>query len=93
MTIRIEPKHSFTYDGAFVNIFHANRGEGLPKHTHLYSHVTFCANGACVVRKEGKEVVVHKHSKPINLVAAEWHEIEALQDNTVFINIFAEGKE
>ena len=24
--------------------------------------------------------------------ADEWHEIEALEDNTVFVNIFAEGK-
>jgi hypothetical protein len=27
-----------------------------------------------------------------NLIANEWHEIEALEDNTVFVNVFAEGK-
>jgi hypothetical protein len=27
-----------------------------------------------------------------NLTAAEWHEIEALEDGTVFVNVFAEGK-
>ena len=26
----------------------------------------------------------------INLTANEWHEIEALEDNTVFINVFAD---
>ena len=33
-----------------------------------------------------------KDTKPVNLVAREWHEIEALEDNTVFVNVFAEGK-
>ena len=88
--IHIEPAHSFSYDGARLNVFHANKGEGLPKHDHLFSHATFCTAGSCVVRKEGKEVVFNKDTQPFNLVANEWHEIEALEDNTVFINVFAE---
>ena len=28
----------------------------------------------------------------LNLPAGEWHEIEALEDGTVFVNVFAEGK-
>ena len=91
-TIKIEPKYSFVYDGAILNIYHANKGEGLPAHVHSYSHGTFCCSGSCVVRKQNKEVVFDKNTQPINLVAAEWHEIEALEDNTVFINVFAEGK-
>jgi len=93
MTIAVQPKHIFTYDGAVVNIFHANKGEGLPRHEHIYAHATLCAAGSCVVRKEGKEVVFTKDTKPANLRAGEWHEIEALEDGTVFINIFAESKQ
>jgi len=93
MTLAIEPKHLFTYDGAVVAIYHANKGEGLPKHEHLYSHATFCTAGSCVIRKEGKEIVFTKHTQPANLVAGEWHEIEALEDETIFINVFAEGKQ
>lgn len=93
MTVSINPAHSFTYDGAIVNIYHANTGEGLPRHEHTYAHATFCASGSCVVRKEGKEIVVRKETKPLNLRAAEWHEIEALEDGTVFINVFAESKQ
>ena len=26
------------------------------------------------------------------LLAGEWHELEALEDGTVFVNVFAEGK-
>ena len=47
--------------------------------------------GKLVVRKEGKEVIVDKYTQPINLVANEWHEIEALEDGTVFCNVFSEA--
>jgi quercetin dioxygenase-like cupin family protein len=33
-----------------------------------------------------------KETQPINLPANIPHEIEALEDNTVFVNVFAEGK-
>lgn len=92
MTTNIIPAHSFTYDGAQINIYHANKGEGLPKHEHTFSHATYCSAGSCLVRKENKQVVIDKMSQPANLLANEWHEIEALEDNTVFMNVFAEGK-
>jgi hypothetical protein len=44
-----------------------------------------------VIRKEGKEVRVTKETTPIVLVAGEWHEIEAVEDGTVFENIFVTG--
>lgn len=31
-----------------------------------------------------------KDTQPVNLRANEWHEIEALEDGTVFVNVFAE---
>lgn len=89
---QVAPKFSVVQDGTTLNIYHANRGEGLPSHTHLYSHLTMCFAGSCVVRKQGREVVVTKNTQPINLVGNEWHEIEALEDGTVFVNVFAEGK-
>lgn len=90
--IAIAPRFNVTYDGASVNIYHANKGEGLPKHEHAYSHLTMCHAGSCIIRKEGIKKIVDKHTQPINLKAAEWHEIEALEDGTVFVNVFAEGK-
>jgi len=27
-----------------------------------------------------------------SLIENEWHELEALEDGTVFVNVFAEGK-
>lgn len=90
--ITISPHHQFTYDGATLGVYHANKGEGLPRHEHLYSHVTICHAGSCVVRVEGKELVMTKNTQPVNLLAGKWHEIEALEDETVFVNVFAEGK-
>lgn len=88
----ISPTHQVTYDGAVMSIFHANKGEGLERHEHCYAHLTVCHSGSCVIRKEGIEKVINKNTQPINLKAAEWHEIEALEDETVFVNVFAEGK-
>ena len=88
----IAPRHSFTYDGAQLNVYHPNKGQGLSRHEHAYSHATFCCAGSLIVRKEGKELVIDKNTQPINLVAGEWHELEAAEDGTVFINVFAEGK-
>ena len=92
MTTKVEPAHLFTYDGAQLNIYHANKGEGLPKHEHIYSHATMCNAGSCLVSLEGRSYTINKYSQPLNLPAGEWHEIEALEDGTVFVNVFAEGK-
>jgi hypothetical protein len=92
MVINIPSKYSFNYEGTTINIFHANKGEGLPKHEHIYAHATMCHSGSCIVRKENKEFVINKEHTPVNLKENQWHEIEALEDNTVFVNIFAENK-
>jgi hypothetical protein len=92
MIKQVSLKHQVTYDGASVNVYHANKGEGLARHEHAYSHLTICHAGSCVIRKEGIEKIIDKNTQPINLKAAEWHEIEALEDGTVFVNVFAEGK-
>jgi len=88
----VSPVHDVTYDGATMRIYHANKGEGLPRHEHIYAHLTMCHAGSCVIRKEGIEKIVDKNTQPINLKENEWHEIEALEDGTVFVNVFAEGK-
>lgn len=85
-------RFQLTQDSTIVNVFHPNKGEGLPKHEHAYSHLTICCAGSIVVRKEGIEHIMTKDSQPVNLKPNEWHEIEALEDGTVFINVFAEGK-
>jgi quercetin dioxygenase-like cupin family protein len=89
----VGPRHAVTYDGATLNVYHANTGEGLPRHEHVYAHLTVCHAGKCIVRKDGRELVMIKDTQPVNLRANEWHEIEALEDGTVFVNVFAEGKQ
>lgn len=92
MITMIAPVFTIDYDGARLNIYHANISEGLPKHEHAFSHLTMCHAGSIIVRKEGRSLVMTKDTQPVNLVANEWHEIEALEDGTVFVNVFAEGK-
>jgi quercetin dioxygenase-like cupin family protein len=85
-------KHDFLYQKTCVRVYHANKGAGLPSHSHEYSHATMCNAGSCLVNLEGRSYTMTKNSQPINLPAGEWHEIVALEDNTVFVNVFAEGK-
>ena len=92
MILAINPAHQVTHNNSTLNIFHANKGEGLPKHNHSFSHLTMCHSGSCVIRKEGKEYIFTKDTQPANLVANEWHEIEALEDGTVFVNVFVDVK-
>ena len=89
--INITPAHTFNYIGSVLNIYHANKSEGLIKHEHTFNHATICVAGSIVIRKEGKEVIADKNTQPFDLTANEWHEIEALEDNTVFINVFADS--
>lgn len=88
----VAPKHIFYYEGTSTLVFDANKNEGLVKHEHDFEHLTICYAGSCVIRKEGKEKIIDKTTGPINLAANEWHEIEALEDGTVFVNVFAERK-
>ena len=88
----IPPRFSVRQDYSTVSVYHANKGEGLPRHEHVYSHLTICNAGSCLVTKEGKSLTMTKDTQPVNLAANEWHEIEALEDGTVFVNVFAEGK-
>ena len=86
------PRFVVTQDGTTLNVYHADKGEGLPKHEHVYSHLTMCHAGSIKVSNERRSLVMTKDTQPVNLVANEWHEIEALEEGTVFVNVFAEGK-
>ena len=88
----ITPAHTFSYGGALFHVFLADKGEGLLRHEHKFNHATMCNAGSCIVRKENRTLTIDKHSKPIDLVANEWHEIEALEDGSVFVNVFVEGQ-
>jgi quercetin dioxygenase-like cupin family protein len=89
----VQTTHSFTYNAVILNVFHANKGQGLPMHGHEYAHATMCNAGSCrITLDNGKSKVIDKNSIPVNLLAGIQHEIEALEDGTVFVNVFAEGK-
>ena len=90
--IFVAPRYTVTQDGTTLNVYHVSAGEGLPKHSHTFSHLTMCHAGSIRVSNERRSLVMTKDTQPVNLAASEWHEIEALEDGTVFVNVFAEGK-
>ena len=89
--IEVAIQHEVTVNGVMLRVFHAQKGEGIPRHQHAHDPVTMCHAGSIVARKEGRELVMTKDTQPVNLVGNEWHEIEALEDGTVFVNVFVEG--
>lgn len=85
------PRHVYTFAGTTHNVYHCAAGEGLPRHEHNYPHTTICHAGRCAVRKDGLYKEMSPADPAVVLRAAEWHEIEALEDGTVFENVFAAG--
>jgi quercetin dioxygenase-like cupin family protein len=90
--ISVAPKFTVTHNSTMLAVYHADAGQGLSKHSHAYSHLTMCHAGSIKVSNERRSLVMTKDTQPVNLAAVEWHEIEALEDGTVFVNVFAEGK-
>lgn len=89
MVTRVDPKFIFTYEDTTVNVFHVNKGEGLPSHSHAYTHATICHAGSILITKPELTKTLTKESGPVNLKQNEPHEIEATEDGTVFVNIFS----
>lgn len=92
MIEEVYPKFSVKHNNTVLRVYHTDKGQGLPRHEHKYSHLTICNAGSLIIRKYNKELVMTKDTQPVNLLENEWHEIEALENGTVFLNVFEEGK-
>ena len=89
----IPPTYTFLYDKVRFSVYHANVGEGLPRHEHTFAHLTMCVAGQAAIRKENLYKEMDKNTTPVILKEKEWHEVEALVDNTIFINVFPAGEQ
>jgi len=89
----IPPTYTFLYDKVRFSVYHANVGEGLPRHEHTFAHLTMCVAGQAAIRKQDLYKEMDKDTVPVILKEREWHEVEALVDNTVFINVFPAGEQ
>ena len=89
----ILPTYTFLYEQVRFSVYHANTGEGLARHEHTFAHLTMCVAGNSAVRKENLYKEINKDSTPVILKENEWHEVEALEDNTIFINVFPAKEE
>lgn len=83
----VESKYTINFKDTAIVVYHADCKQGHAKHDHVYPHVTFCTAGRAIVRKEGFETVIDKNSPPILIKELEWHEVEAIEDGTVLINV------
>lgn len=74
------------YDNIEVNIYCAQQGEGIPLHTHTFSHGTVCQSGLCKITYNNESFVI-SNNRVYDMQANVPHEIEALEDNTIIVNI------
>jgi quercetin dioxygenase-like cupin family protein len=84
---QISGTYKFSYNNSEITMYKANCGEGLQKHEHTIPHLTICLSGQICVRTENEKLFMDSTSEPIILKANSWHEIEAVEDNSSFLNI------
>ena len=61
-----------------------------PSHAVKTYQTTFTATAGSGRTDDSIMPLMTKDTQPVNLVGSEWHEIEALENGTVFVNVFAE---
>jgi quercetin dioxygenase-like cupin family protein len=89
--INIAANYNFKYGNCSFKLYFGNKGEGLKKHDHDYPHTVSCCSGKIAIRKENLYLEMDNIKYPVVLKANEWHEIEILEDNTSFVNIYLDS--
>jgi len=87
--IEKEPAHQMNVNGVLVQSFYVNNGEGVNNHEHDYSHVTLCHSGKIRITNSYVQVDMDSNTPAILIKGDEWHQIEALENNTIFISVFS----
>jgi dTDP-4-dehydrorhamnose 3,5-epimerase-like enzyme len=86
---------TFAYNDTPFAVYHANKFEGLMRHQHSFEHAVICYNGSCSVRvwkgSDMFERVCNKSTGALVLPPDLFHEIVALEDNTVFVNMYSKN--
>lgn len=82
-------QQAFTALGQSFVRYVCARGEGLPRHQHDVDHLTIVAAGRILARTDDRTVERGPTDPPILFRAHRAHEIEALEDDTVVLNVFA----
>jgi mannose-6-phosphate isomerase class I len=85
---------SATYKYLFNNVqfyrYQVNLAEGLERYSHDDPHMIICLAGQIVIRGQymQADVTLDPLQTPIILNANSWHEIEALENSSCFLQIF-----
>lgn len=80
--------HQLSAMGMRIDRYTFSHGEGLPIHQHDEDHLTVVATGRIVARTDTRTLEVGPTDKPILFRAGRAHEIKALEDGTIVLNIF-----
>jgi len=79
--------YNYWFGDVTIYAYLANLAEGLAMHNHEYKHLVICATGKIQVKDGDNILELVSTDRPYELVAQQNHEITALEDGTVFINV------
>lgn len=81
------------YAGALVTVYRLDAGERIPRHRHAVNHSTSVLEGKTVARifDDRPDTLMEPHSPLLDLPAGIDHEIEAVHDGTIVVNVIKEG--
>jgi quercetin dioxygenase-like cupin family protein len=75
--------------GCFFQRYDLARGEVIARHNHEVDHLTIVAAGRAIARTDERSLERGPADAPILFRAGRFHEIEALEDGTVVLNVFS----
>ncbi len=85
----VAPRRVHNIEEIVANEFLFQTGEGLPWHSHDEAHLTACISGSCIVRIENQQDTMMCSNTPSIILPPKIpHEIEALDSETIVINIY-----
>lgn len=78
----------FSYDGDEFTLYNFSKAsDAIPMHTHDYSHLTVVIAGK-ISATNGEKSAEFGPASVVNFSSGKPHEITAVEDNTVILNIF-----
>lgn len=82
----------FVTHGVIIGIYFLDKGENIPKHRHSITHDASVAKGSAEVEVQGQpKFKMTRRGQIFELPANIDHEIRALEDGTIIVNVIRDS--
>ncbi len=83
--------HTFGALGCAFQRYSLAAGETIDRHQHEVDHLTIVASGRIVATTDDRSVERGPLDPPVLFRANRYHDIQAIEDGTVVLNVFVNG--